>query len=96
MIGKRTDGKLSNAIYQTMLLPIQRIKNSSLETGKWDWKISDKTEETSVRGRLKENRPFSKNELKPDLFVQNVIDNAYIMPFSTIPLSFCPPNKNPI
>ena len=29
LIGKRTDGKSSNAIYQTILLPIQRMKKSS-------------------------------------------------------------------
>ena len=28
---ERTDRKSSNAIYQTILLPIQRMKNSSLE-----------------------------------------------------------------
>ena len=59
-----------------------------------DWEISDKTEEISVRGRLKENSHFWKNELKPSLFVQNVIDNGYIMPLNTIPPSFYAPNNN--
>ena len=58
-----------------------------------DCEISDKTEEISVRGRLKENSHFWKNELKPSLFVQNIIDNGYIMPFITIPPSFYAPNN---
>ena len=51
-----------------------------------DWEISDETEEISIRGRLKENSHFWKNELKPSLFVQNINDNGYLMPFITIPL----------
>ena len=58
-----------------------------------DWEISNKTEEISVRGRLKENSHFWKNELKPSLFVQNIIDNGYIMPFITIRPSFYVPNN---
>ena len=58
-----------------------------------DCEISDKTEEISVRGRLKENSHFWKNELKPSLFVQNIIDNGYIMPFITIPPCFYAPNN---
>ena len=38
-----------------------------------DWEISDKIEEISVRGRLKENSHFWKNKLKPSLFVQNIL-----------------------
>ena len=53
-----------------------------------DWEISDKTEEISVRGRLKENSHFWKNKLKPALFVRGIIDNGYIIPFVTIPPSF--------
>ena len=41
-----------------------------------DWEILDKTEEISVRRRLKEISHFWKNELKPALFVQNIIDNG--------------------
>ena len=40
-----------------------------------DWEFSDKTEEISVCGRLKENSHFWKNELKPSLFVPNIINN---------------------
>ena len=58
-----------------------------------DWKISDKTEGISVRGRLKEKSHFWKKELKPSLFVQNITDNGYIMPFITIPSSFYAPNN---
>ena len=47
----------------------------------------------SVRGRLKENSCFWKNELKPPLFVQNITDNGYIIPFITIPPSFYAPNN---
>ena len=58
-----------------------------------DWEISDKTEEISVRGRLKKTVPFAKNELKSTLFVQNIIDNGYIIPFITIPPSFYASNN---
>ena len=43
-----------------------------------------------MRGRLIH---FWKNELKLSLFVQTIIDNGYIMPFTTIPPSFYAPNK---
>ena len=58
-----------------------------------DWEISDKMEEISVRGKLKENSRFWKNEFKPSLFVPNIIDNGYIIPFITIPPSFYAPNN---
>ena len=58
-----------------------------------DWEILDKTEKISVRGRVKENSHFWKNELKPALFVQNIIDNGYIMHFITTPPSFYAPNN---
>ena len=45
-----------------------------------DWEILYKTEERSTRGILKEKSHFWKNELKPALIVQNMIDNGYIMP----------------
>ena len=57
-----------------------------------DWEILDKTEKISVRGRVKENSHFWKNELKPALFVQNIIDNGYIMPFP--PSLYAPNNKS--
>ena len=58
-----------------------------------DWEILGKTEEISVRGRLKEHSHFWKSELKPSIFVQNIINNGYIMPFITIPPSFYAPNN---
>ena len=59
-----------------------------------DWEISDKTEEISVRGRLKENSHFWKNELKKVLFVQIVINNGYvIIPFIILSPSFCASNN---
>ena len=59
-----------------------------------NWEISDKTEEISVCGKLKENSHFWKNELKPALFVQNIIANGYIIPFITIPPLLYTPNSN--
>ena len=61
-----------------------------------NWESLDKTEEISVPGRLKENSHFRKNELKPALFAQNIIDNGHIMPFITIPPSFTLQTTNPI
>ena len=55
-----------------------------------DWKISHKTEEISVRQRLKENNHFGENELKRALFVQNIINNGYIIPFIKFPHRFTP------
>ena len=59
----------------------------------WNWKISGKTEEVSVRARLKEKSHFWKDELKPALFGQNIIDNGYIIHFITIPPSIYAPNN---
>ena len=50
-------------------------------------------EEISVRGKLKENSRFWKNELKPSLFARNIIDNGYIIPSITIPPSIYAPNN---
>ena len=58
-----------------------------------DWEILYKTEESSTRGRLKEKSRFWKNKLKPALFVQNMIDNGYIMPCVTIPPTFYATNN---
>ena len=58
-----------------------------------DWEISGKTENISVRGRLKENSHFWKNESKLSLFVQNITDNDYIIPFTTIAPSFYASNN---
>ena len=55
--------------------------SAQIEENNRDWEIS-------VRGRFKENSHFWKNELKPALFVQNIIDNDYIMPIITIPRRF--------
>ena len=56
--------------------------SAQIEENNRDWEIF------SVRGRFKENSHFWKNELKPALFVQNIIDNDYIMPIITIPRRF--------
>ena len=63
-------------------------ENEAPDNSDKDWKILDKTKEISVHGRLKENSYFWKNELKPPLFVQNIIDNGYIMPLLQFPLRF--------
>ena len=52
-----------------------------------------KTKKVSVRGRLKQNIEFWKNELKPFYFVENIINNGYLMPFTTIPTPFYAPNN---
>ena len=58
-----------------------------------DWKIFRQNRGNSVRGRLKENSHFWKNELKPALFVQNIIDNGYMIHFITVPPSLYAPNN---
>ena len=54
-------------------------------TFKRDWEITEKTNNVSARGRLKQHIEFSKNELKPSCFVENIINNGYIMSFTSIP-----------
>ena len=39
---------------------------------KRDWEISDKTEDISVRARLKENTHFWKNELRPSFYYNSL------------------------
>ena len=46
-----------------------------------------------MSGSLKENSHFWKNESKPALFVQNIIDNSFIISFVTIAPSFHAPNN---
>ena len=41
-------------------------------TYKRDWEITEETKNVSVRGRLKQNIEFWKNELKPSYFVENI------------------------
>ena len=62
-------------------------------TFKRDWEITEKTKNVSVRGRLKQNIEFWKNELKPSYFVENIINNGYIMPFTSIPSPFYASNN---
>ena len=57
-------------------------------TYKRDWEITGETKNVSIRGRLKQNIEFWKNELKPSYFVENIIKNGYIMPFTSIPPPF--------
>ena len=62
-------------------------------TYKRDWEITEKPKNVSVRGRLKQNIEFWKNELKPSYFVENIINNVYIMPFTSIPSPFYASNN---
>ena len=52
-------------------------RNNFYFTYKKNWKITEET-----------NFEFWKNELKPPYFVENIINNGYIMPFTTIPSPF--------
>ena len=54
-------------------------------TSKRDWEIIEKKKNVPVQGRLKQNIEFWKNELKPSYFVENIINNGYTMPFTSIP-----------
>ena len=56
-------------------------------TYKRDWKITEKTKNFSVRGRLKQNMEFWGNKSKPSYFVES-INNGYIMSFTSFPLPF--------
>ena len=60
-----------------------------------DWEISYKTEDSLVQERLKGNSYFWKNELKPSLFVQNIIDNGYISFLLPLPHCFTFKTTNP-
>ena len=42
-------------------------------TYKRDWEITEKTKNVPVRGRLKQDIEYWKNELKPSYFVENII-----------------------
>ena len=42
-------------------------------TYKKDWEITEKTKNVPVRGRLKQDIEYWKNELKPSYFVENII-----------------------
>ena len=57
-------------------------------TYKRDWKITEKTKNISVRGRLKQNIEFWKNKLKLSYFVEIIIKKDYLMLFAWIPSRF--------
>ena len=61
-----------------------------------NWEILYKTEDISVRWRLKENSHFWKNELKSSLFVQNIMDNGYVCLLLQCPCRFLPQTANPV
>ena len=45
-------------------------------TYKRDWEITEKTKNVPVRGRLKQDIEYWKNELKPSYFVENIIKGS--------------------
>ena len=84
--------------HQKSVIPVEKKDISSITvpleerddfdfTFKRDWEITEKTKNVSVRGRLKQNIAFWKNELKPFYFVKN-INNGYIMPLPQFPHRF--------
>ena len=75
-----------------MTVPFEEQGNFDF-TYKRDWEITEKIKNVSVRGRLKQNIEFWKNELKPSYFVENIITNGYIMPFTSIPSPFYASNN---
>ena len=76
----------------SMTVPFEEQGNFDF-TYKRDWEITEKIKNVSVRGRLKQNIEFWKNELKPSYFVENIITNGYIMPFTSIPSPFYASNN---
>ena len=71
----------------SMTVPFEEQNNFDF-TYKREWEITEKPKNVSVRGRLKQNIEFQKNELNPSYFVENIINNGYIMPFTSIPSPF--------
>ena len=55
----------------SMTVPFKDQDNFEF-TYKRDWEVTEKTKNVSVRGRLKQNIEFWKNELKPSYFVENI------------------------
>ena len=51
----------------SMTVPLEERDNFDF-TYKWDWEITEKTENVSVPGRLKQNIEFWKNELNLLIF----------------------------
>ena len=56
-------------------------------------KLQKKTKNISVRGRLKQNIKFWRNELKPSYFVEKIISNGYIISFTSVLLPFYASNN---
>ena len=75
-----------------MTVPFEEQGNFDF-TYKRDWEITEKIKNVSVRGRLKQNIEFWKNELKPSYIVENIITNGYIVPFTSIPSAFYASNN---
>ena len=90
--------------HQKSAIPVEKKDISSMTvplkerddfdfTFKRDWEITEKTKYVSGWGRLKQNIEFWKNELKPSFFVENIINNGYMMPFTSIPSPFFASNN---
>ena len=67
----------------SMTVPLEERENFHF-TYKRDWEITETTTNVSVRSRLKQNVEFWKNELKPPYFVDNIINDVYVIPFISI------------
>ena len=67
-----------------MTVPFDEQDNFDF-TFKRDWETTEKTKNVSARETLKQNIEFWKNELKPSHFVENIINNVYVMPFTSTP-----------
>ena len=76
----------------SMTVPFDEQDNFDF-TFKRDWETTEKTKNVSARGRLKQNIEFWKNELKPSHFVENIINNVYVMPFTSTPSPFYASNN---
>ena len=62
----------------------------SFDNQEHEYSVSD---DVSVVGRLKQNSDFWKSVLKAPPFVQNIIDEGYVIPFKEPPPSFCAKNN---
>ena len=76
----------------SMTVPFDEQDNFDF-TFKRDWETTEKTKNVSARERLKQNIEFWKNELKPSHFVENIINNVYVMPFTSTPSPFYASNN---
>ena len=75
-MGKRTNGKSSNAIYQAILLPIQRMKNSSLELVGKQLQTKKKREANKQKDEKKQCQNASLSEKIPKSLTNHIKDTV--------------------